>query len=59
MRVAATLTIKVTYDDAESLDEIREQLRQAAEHLASVGLLSGDGAAIVATWSAETTARPA
>jgi hypothetical protein len=53
MRVKGILTIKVWIDDAESLDDVRSQLLRAAEHLASAGMLAGDGPAVVDSWMAD------
>lgn len=50
MRIHATLTIKVVYDEAESEDEIERMLNYATEHIASDGLLSGPSGAVVDTW---------
>jgi len=59
MKVHATLTINVVYDDAESCDEVREQLDHAAKFLVNRGMLSGDGPMTVNKWehTIETTKR--
>jgi hypothetical protein len=41
MRVKATVTIRVVYDDASSLAQVRRQARDAADHLVSVGMEEG------------------
>ena len=49
MRVKATLTIDVWVDDAESVNVVERQLHYAVEHLIDVGMLTGDGEAILDT----------
>lgn len=57
MRVHATLTIKVVIDEAEGVHNVENQLKYCAAHLASNGMLSGDGEAIVDTWEYNVVAK--
>jgi hypothetical protein len=53
-KVEATLTVKVTYDvlDPNSVNQISRLLEDAAHHLASYGMLSGDDESLeVDEWS--------
>ena len=47
MRVHATITIKVVYDDANSLAQVRGQATRAADHLVQLGMMEG-------LWSGDT-----
>jgi hypothetical protein len=57
MKVHATLTIKVVYDDADSTSQVKSILYKAADHLANRGeLCSVAGEIIVDTWDANVEA---
>jgi hypothetical protein len=47
MRVHATITVKVVYDDAASLAQVRGQATRAADHLVQLGMMEG-------IWSGDT-----
>jgi hypothetical protein len=48
MRVHATIIVKVIYDDADSLQQVREQATSAADHLVQLGMMEG-------VWSGDTS----
>lgn len=56
MKVLATLTLKVWYDDMTEL-EAKERLISLAEYAANRGLLSGGGPGTVDTWDATVTTK--
>ena len=57
MRVHATLTIKIVYDDADSISQVKSILYKAADKLANRGdLCSVGGDIIVDTWDANVEA---
>jgi hypothetical protein len=51
MRVHAALTIKVVYDDAESVQTVKHHLQEMAHYIADDGYLTGDDPMVVDTWS--------
>lgn len=58
MRVHAVLTLKVVYDDANSIKQIKDVLDAAVEHLADNGLLSDESEMLVDEWEHKIECRP-